>query len=234
MPNDLNREDLLQLAHRRLVPSITDPHYLVLRRRAQILQRWIDRLTGNDLVVLDIGGRYQPYRPLLRSRVKRYVALDLLPTELVDVVARGEQLPFPPDTFDLAIATEVFQHFPEPLVASREIHRVLKPGGCLVMSVAAVAPSFSGEDHWRYMRAGLAWTLSPFSDVQIVPEVFSLGGFCRMVNAAFDVFAKYRFVRRAFRYSLFPMVNLAGLGLEGLRLSTNDQLTGNYSALAQK
>lgn len=226
--------ELLQVAQRRLAPSLTNPNYLVLRRRAQLIRQWIERLPSSGLVVLDVGGRYQPYRPLLQSAVKQYVALDVQPTELVDVVARGQQLPFPPHTFDLVIATGVFEYFPEPLLASREMHSVLKPGGFLIMSVGAVSPRFVGEEHWRYMRAGLEWTLSPFSQVEIVPEVFTPGGLCRIVNAGLNICAKYEVVRKVFQASLFPLINLIGLALEGLKLSTNDQLAGNYSALARK
>lgn len=228
------RNALLQVARRRLEPSLTDPNYLVLRRRAQLIRQWIERLPLAGLVVLDVGGRYQPYRPLLQSRAKQYVALDILATELVDVVARGQQLPFAPNTFDVVIATGVFEYFPEPLVASREIHSVLKPGGLLIMSVGAVSPRFVSEEHWRYLRAGLEWTLSPFSQVEIVPETFTLGGLCRVVNAGLNICAKYEWVRQTFRLTLFPLINLVGLALEGLKLSTNDQLAGNYSALARK
>jgi hypothetical protein len=34
--------------------------------------------------------------------------------------------------------------------------------------------------------------------------------------------------------TIFPMLNLAGLGLEALRLTQNDQFTPNYSVLAVK
>jgi SAM-dependent methyltransferase len=234
MPNAASSDDLLRIAHSRLVPSITNPNYLVLRRRAQIFREWVNRLPQTNLLVLDIGGRYQPYRPLLESRVKRYVALDILSTPLVHVIARGEQLPFRDASFDLTIATGVFEYFPEPLIASREIYRVLKPRGFLFMSVGSVAPRFVDEEHWRFMRVGLRATLSPFSQVEIVPEVFTPGGFCRMINAGLNIFAKYEVVRKLFQVSLFPLVNLIGLGLEGLALTTNDQLAGNYSAIARK
>jgi hypothetical protein len=102
------------------------------------------------------------------------------------------------------------------------------------LSVGAVCPRFADEEHWRYMPAGLRSTLSMFPHVEIVPEVFSLGGFCRMVNASLDIFAKYGIVRRALSIGVFPIINLVGLGLEGLALSSNDQIAGNYSVLARK
>jgi SAM-dependent methyltransferase len=229
------REDLIKVAHQRLVPSITGENYLVLKGRAKIVHAWIEQLPPKkDLMILDIGGRYQPYRPLLESRAKRYVALDIQRTSMVDIVARGEQLPFADNTFDLVIATGVFEFFPQPLEASQGIHRVLKPGGSLIMSVGSVAPRWVDEEHWRFMKAGVCWTLSPFSKIEVVPEVFTIGGLCRTLNTGLSTVAKFELLRKLLKLTLFPLVNLAGLFLESLALSTNDQFAGNYSALARK
>jgi SAM-dependent methyltransferase len=228
------RQDLIRIAERRLRPSLTNPHYLVLRRRTQLLSAWIQQFPGNNLCVLDIGGRYQPYRPLLQDRATKYIALDVLRTEFVDVVGRGEQLPFRTSSFDLVIATGVFEYFPQPHVAARQIYDALKPGGALLLSVGAVSPRFVEAEHWRYMRSGLRSVLSPFADVEIVPEVFSLGGFCRIVNASMNIFAKLESIRTFMSWTVFPCVNVMGMALEGSGLSTNDQLAGNYSAFARK
>ena len=227
-------DELHKLAQHRLHPSITNPNYLVLRRRARLIAKWMEQIPGKDLRVLDIGGRYQPYRPLIQNRVRQYVAVDVITTRLVDLVGRGEQLPFRGDTFDLVIATAVFEYFPKPHLAAEQVYRVLKPGGVLLMSVGAVSPRFVEDEHWRYMRSGLRSILAPFAQVEIIPEVFSLGGFCRLINAGFNIFAKYELVRRLFRVTIFPLVNIAGLGLEKLSLSTNDQMAGNYCAWARK
>ena len=228
------RQDLIRIAERRLRPSLTNPHYLVLRRRTQLLSAWIQQFPGNNLCVLDIGGRYQPYRPLLQDRATKYIALDVLRTEFVDVVGRGEQLPFRTSSFDLVIATGVFEYFPQPHVAAQQIYDALKPGGALLLSVGAVSPRFVEAEHWRYMRSGLRSVLSPFADVEIVPEVFSLGGFCRIVNASMNIFAKLESIRTFMSWTVFPCVNVMGMALEGSGLSTNDQLAGNYSAFARK
>ena len=231
---DYSLEELQKLAQDRLRPSITNPNYLVLRRRAQLISNWMGQIPGKDLRVLDIGGRYQPYRPLLQDRVQQYVAIDVVATLLVNVVGKGESLPFRANTFDLVIATGVFEYFPRPHLAAEQVHDVLKPGGVLLMSVGAVSPRFVEDEHWRFMRSGLRSILAPFSQVEIVPEVFSLGGFCRLINSGLNIFARYEIVRRLLQLTVFPVVNIAGLGLEELSLSTNDQMAGNYCAWARK
>lgn len=229
-----SREELLRIARDRLYPSLTNSSYLVQRRRREILRAWIERIPGNQLTVLDVGGRYQPYRPLLANRIARYVALDVLSTPLVDVLGSGEQLPFKSDSFDLVISTSVFEYIPDPRRAALEIHRVLKPGGALMVSVASIFPRVGDDEHWRFFPAGLRFVLEPFAEVEIVPEVGSVGGFFRVMASSLNIMAKYEFVRQVFRYSMIPALNLAGLLLDRDWISRNDQIAGNYSALAQK
>jgi SAM-dependent methyltransferase len=227
-------EELQRIANARLYPSLTNPSYLVQRRRRQILTKWIDRIPGNQLTVLDIGGRYQPYRPLLKNRIGRYVALDVLNTVLVDVVGKGQQLPFKSETFDLVIATGVFEYLPEPRLAAAEVHRVLKPGGHFMMSVASACPRVVDEEHWRYLPAGLKFVLTPFATTEIVPEVASIGGFLRFTASSLSIFAKYGFLRRIVHHTIVPVLNLTGVALDRPSISGNDQMAGNYCALARK
>lgn len=50
-------------------------------------------------------------------------------------VADIETLPFADAAFDAAFATEVMEHLPDAVKALREIRRVLKPGGWLLVSL---------------------------------------------------------------------------------------------------
>jgi SAM-dependent methyltransferase len=234
MAEEVARSELLTIAHDRLYPSLTNPSFLVLRKRRLIFSEWIRALPSEKLSILDVGGRYQPYRPLLAGRIEKYVAVDLKSTSFVDVVGHAQQLPFRDKCFDLVIATSVFEYFPEPGRAAAQIFRVLKPGGCLMMSVAAVCPRFGDDEYWRFLPAGLRSVLSSFPQVAIVPEVTSLGGFVRTTAFALHVFAKFALMRKIVDYTLVPALNLLGLAFETAGLTQNDQLTGNYSVVARK
>jgi 2-polyprenyl-3-methyl-5-hydroxy-6-metoxy-1,4-benzoquinol methylase len=50
------------------------------------------------------------------------------------VVGSILDIPFGRDTFDYVVSSEVIEHIPDPYAALRELHRVLKPGGTLVLS----------------------------------------------------------------------------------------------------
>ena len=132
------RDAFQEIAEKRLRPPLTDPNFLVLHSRRVIFQGWIAQLPDKALSILDVGGRYQPYRPLFTGRVERYIGFDLLRTDFVDVVGTGENLPFASASFDLVIATQVFDCFKDPHRAAQQIHSVLKPGGALLASIPAM------------------------------------------------------------------------------------------------
>jgi len=227
-------QSLAQIAERRLYPPITDPSYLLLRARRMIFQEWAGRVQGDRLIVLDIGGRYQPYRALFGDRIHRCVGVDLLQTEFVSVVADGQALPFAPQTFDVVIATQVLDCLRDPVAAVHRIHTVLKPGGVFLASVASCAPRFVDEERWRFLPLGLKTMLEPFSTVEIVAELDSLRSMIRTVNLALDTFVRYDSARRIYRLSMCPLLNLLGLGFERLNLTSNDRFAANFSVRAVK
>lgn len=60
------------------------------------------------------------------------VALKLAETNGVKIegcTANAMELEFPDNTFDIVYASNLLHHLPEPKLAIREMHRVLKPGG---------------------------------------------------------------------------------------------------------
>lgn len=50
-------------------------------------------------------------------------------------VAMAEKLPFKNGSFDLVIFYETIEHLPNPAVALKEIRRVLKPGGTVILAM---------------------------------------------------------------------------------------------------
>src|SRR4051794_38202671 len=52
----------------------------------------------------------------------------------------GTGLPFPDATFDRIICSEVMEHIPDDIAAMAEVHRVLKPGGVIAITVPTWFP----------------------------------------------------------------------------------------------
>jgi SAM-dependent methyltransferase len=216
----------------RLNPSIRDPDYLVLRARVRLLSKWLKDLPGEKLRVLDVGGRIQPYRPLFEDRLERYVAIDPILEGLVDVVAVGENLPFPNNTFDVVLCTQVLSYVSDPFRVVNEFHRVLKPKGSLLVSVPSFFP-IHHDERWRILPDGLRILLSRFSIVEVAAEGNSIAGICRTLNIIMNKLFLNRIARYLLSVCVIPFFNVAGIYLDRLSRG-NDWFTANISARAKK
>src|SRR5207244_13488039 len=97
----------ISVGHRRLHPLLRESYYRSLIERRKRVAEAVKQVPGNSLRVLDVGGRIQPYRPLLDGRLEAYIAVDLQRTELVDVLAVGERLPFAEGVFDVVLCSQI-------------------------------------------------------------------------------------------------------------------------------
>jgi SAM-dependent methyltransferase len=119
------------------------------------------RMSGR---LLDVGCGLMPYRDevMSSSSVSEYVGLDLerathdRTTKHPDITWDGKTIPLPDESFDCALATEVFEHVPDLVSLLREIRRVLKPGGKLFFTTPFVWPYHeTPNDHQRWTEFGL-------------------------------------------------------------------------------
>ena len=102
--------------------------------------------------VLDIGARDGGLRGFLPPGVK-YQGIDIAPEfagsdVLIQDISNG--IPFPDGAYDFVFCIEVLEHVPNPYGTLGEIHRVLKPGGVLVLSVPN--PYHLKEIIWNVLR----------------------------------------------------------------------------------
>ena len=103
-----------------------------------------DRIADLDAtyVGVDYGGHHSTYASKrLRSAGNR----------LASAIGQcdAEQLPFPDNSFDVVVMSEVIEHLMRPELATWEVARVLKPGGTFVMTTnnASEAPLRSPLTH---------------------------------------------------------------------------------------
>jgi SAM-dependent methyltransferase len=225
---------LRALSHQRLHPSLTDPNWLVLRERRRIFTGWIQKAGIAPIVVLDLGGRIQPYRPLLEERAKRYIAVDVTASALVDIVARGEELPLPDEHIDVVICTQVLEYIHDPQLVVAEMYRVLKPGGILLLTVPAIFPRDADHDCWRFMPESLRYLLRRFSEVEIEAEGSSVVGIFRTFAVVIATYTKPSWLATLFRWTLVPISNLAAVAVASVIDTKNDQFSANFAACAQK
>lgn len=112
--------------------------------------------TANGIALLDVGCGDRPYETALQSYTTQYVGLDSRASEGVDVVGDAGYLPFPDNSFDCVLCTQVLQYVDDPDLSVQEMRRVLRPGGILFLSTHGVAfEDRDGLDRWRWTRVGL-------------------------------------------------------------------------------
>lgn len=91
------------------------------------------------------------------------------PDYRTDLCANNSGL-IPNDFFDAVIVTEVLEHTLDPFSATREIHRILKPGG-IVYGSTPFDFRIHGPlpDCWRFTEHGLRTMFKDFKTIEIRP-----------------------------------------------------------------
>jgi SAM-dependent methyltransferase len=137
--------------------------------RRRVLERAIARLgLPADARILDAGcGSGRNMVELARLGAVTGVELSDTSVELARERGVGEvlqgsvmEMPFDDASFDLAVSLDVIEHLEDDVGALRELRRVTKPGGALLVTVPAYQWLWSGHDevnhhHRRYTRRTL-------------------------------------------------------------------------------
>jgi ubiquinone/menaquinone biosynthesis C-methylase UbiE len=124
--------------------------------------------------VLDVGAGVCPYRSFFEHC--RYIAYDFCANPVktytgVDIVGDIISMPISDAQFDVVLCTQVLEHVYDPVVALKEMARVMKIGGTLILTV----PQASGihEPPYHYYGGFTPYWLEKsllsagFSDISI-------------------------------------------------------------------
>jgi len=206
--------------------------YVVRRSILKALSGELDKIYGT---VLDIGCGYMPYRPLVLqppSRADKYLGLDLKENiyQKPDLEWDGATIPLADKSVESALATEVFEHCPEPEKVMREAFRVLKPGGLLFLTVPFLWPLHCVPyDEYRYTPFALQRHLqnSGFTEIRLQP----LGGWDASVAQLLGLWVRRRPMgerkRRILSAALTPLVRyLASRDAPFTKFHESSMITG--------
>jgi SAM-dependent methyltransferase len=117
---------------------------------------WVSRMAAQVLPrsrVLDVGAGACPYRLLFghcRYESHDFAQLDKSQLQAgygaIDYVSDITSIPVSAGAFDAVLCTEVIEHVPDPVAAIREMARILRPGGRMILT----APLGSGLHQQPY------------------------------------------------------------------------------------
>lgn len=115
------------------------------RGQAKVLET-INLRSGDYFLDIGCGTGWAVIQTAHQLRIGMACGIDISPKMIAEAsalacglpnvefqVADAEAIPYPGQFFDVAVCTQSFHHYSNPIRALSEIHRVLKPGGSFVL-----------------------------------------------------------------------------------------------------
>ena len=200
---------------------LINPFYFARRGLLGELRGFFPELAGE---VLDVGCGRKPYRAQVPAT--RYVGLEVdTPVTralgAADAFYDGRTFPFPDASFDGVLCSQVLEHVFTPEEFLREIARVLRPGGRLVLAVPfAWDEHEQPHDFARYSSFGLRALLER-AGFEVVAQRKSCADARALVQLAsgwlFKVTrSRHRFLNLVAQFALIAPVNVIGAALAAL------------------
>jgi SAM-dependent methyltransferase len=195
--------------------------------------------------LLDFGCGSKPYKNLLE--VDEYIGVDFVneghphDNEQIDVYYDGKTIPFPDNSFDSILSSEVFEHvfnLPEIL---KELERVLKPGGKILITCPFVWKEHElPHDYARYTLFALEDMLQKNNFT--IRVINKSGNFIQVISqlvvlyfydTGYSKVKKLPVIKQIFESVFFFLPNLFGIVLNKI-LPSKSQLYFNNIVVAEK
>ena len=195
----------------RLDPVRTSVQYAVRKP----LVDWLRAQHVGGARVLDVGCGDRPYGELFPGAV----GFDVPGNQHADLHGDIDAIPVEDASFDVVLCLQVLEHVPDPAAAVRELHRVVRPGGRVLLSTHGIYPFHPNpDDLWRWTHQGLErlfLTNAEWASVTVLAGAGTVSTVAMQVAHVLDLGLK-RARLRALGAPLIAGLNAAGEGLDRL------------------
>lgn len=231
-------EEAVSQRHQESTTNIFSRDYLVMKP----LIRWLRNIAPSYTsgVLVDFGCGNKPYYRFFQPRVEKYIGVDITQNlfNTVDVVLeKPNALPFENNSIDCVLSTQVLEHVSEPEQYLKEISRVLRPGGRLILSCpGSYMLHEEPHDYYRYTIYGLDYLLKKCNlkplRVDTVGGAWRLMGQILLNHKAFARKWPIPILSQVLYFAWSVTINTIFSFLDDL--NTNAKDVANYMLIAEK
>ena len=211
------------------------------------LARWLGAeaaRAGADLGpyrLLDVGCGEMPYLTLFQPHVREVVGMDTWDNPRASLRGVIESIPADDASFDVVLCAQVLEHVDDPAQGIRELARVTRPGGRVLLSThGAMVYHPNPVDLWRWTGAGLDRLFRTNGDWGSVTVSAGSGtaSSLAMLNAIYLEHALRRTPLRPLRGAVVSVLNRLARWVDArspmLRGTRPGTLAGNYHVVAER
>lgn len=196
----------------------------------------------NHPIILDIGSATSPYKSFFTF--KEYISLDIDVQRggNIDIIGDVSNLPIQGSSVDCIICTEVLEHVKDTENAFRELNRVLKSGGYLILTTPLLIGVHDSIDFYRFTETALRSLLDKY-EFEILIFKKRGGIFSSVVSILsqipYQVFGPYTNKRNYIKFGIFFLFYLSLFPVKKIclmldKFDKNKNFTLGYDVLAKK
>jgi len=217
----------------------TNPFYFARKGLFKGVKEFNHHIVGKTL---DVGCGQKPYRSLFQ--VSEYIGMDIKQpgndhaNQEIDVFYDGKTFPFGNEIFDSVISNQVLEHVFNPDEFLKEINRVMKLNGMLLITVPFVWDEHSQPfDYARYSSFGLSYIIQKygFEIITLKKSVNDFRVIFQLINAYIHkkTVTKNSYLNLLFTVILISPFNIIGEIVSSI-LPKNDDLYLDNIVVAKK